>query len=416
MEHLPVVGDRRIAVRLRPDALRQVRGGHPWIFDRAITSTSHEGAPGDLAVVFDDRRRFAAIGLWDPDSPIRIRVLAQGEPTTVDADLWAARLDAAQERRRNVVDDPATTAYRWVNGESDGFGGLVLDRYDTTLVVKLYSTAWFPHLRAVVDVAVERSGAERVVLRLARSVEGGADARAAGLHDGLTVVGTPPDAPVEFLEHGVRFAADVVRGQKTGHFLDQRDNRVLVGGLAGGADVLDVFCCTGGFSVHAAAGGARSVRSVDLSGPALATTAANVARNEHLPAVAACDHRTEEGDAFEVLERHAVAGRTWDVVVIDPPSFAPRQEAVDRARRAYARLTHLGLRVTRPGGILVQSSCSSRIDADTFFAGIRDVAEQRGATLHELARTGHAVDHPADFPEARYLKTLIARVDDGGSR
>jgi len=403
---VPAPEDRRVAVRVTPDALRHVRAGHPWIFDRSITSTSHDAPPGALAVVFDDRRRFAAIGLWDPTSPLRVRVLHAGDPRTVDEAFWSTRLAQAEARRHPLVQDGTTTGYRLVNGESDGLPGLIVDRYATTAVVKVYSAAWLPHLPTIVPLLV--AAADRVVLRLSRAV---ADGDTHGLADGQVLVGPPPDGPVEFLEHGLAFAADVVHGQKTGHFLDQRDNRALVGSLASGRDVLDVFACTGGFSVHAAAGGARSVHTVDLSGPAIEAAVANMARNRHLPAVAGCEHTTEVGDAFRVLEGHAAADRRWDVVVIDPPSFAPRQDAVDRALKAYARLTALGLAVTRRGGLLVQSSCSSRIDAETFHRQLRDVARRSGHGLEEVARTTHPLDHPATFPEAWYLKMAFVRVD-----
>ena len=274
------------------------------------------------------------------------------------------------------------------------------------MVAKLYSPAWLPHLPALVPHLTPAG--ERLVVRLSRSV---ADGPTHGLFDGQVLVGTPPDGPVGFLEHGLAFAADVVHGQKTGHFLDQRDNRALVGSLSAGMDVLDVFACTGGFGVHAAAGGAQSVHTVDLSEPAIETARANMERNRHLPPVAACAHTTEVGDAFRVLERHAAAGRRWDVVVIDPPSFAPRQEAVARALKAYTRLTSLGLAVTRRGGLLVQSSCSSRVDADTFHRQVRDAARRTGHGLEEVARTTHALDHPATFAEAWYLKTAFVRVD-----
>ena len=406
LAELPGVEDRRVAVRVTADALRHVRAGHPWIYDRSITSTSHEAAPGALAVVFDDKRRFAAIGLWDPNSPLRIRILHAGAPATVDEGFWSARLHEALERRQPLVEDPATTGYRWINGESDGLPGLVVDRYGTTAVAKVYTAAWLPHLPALVPLLTD--GLDRLVLRLSRAV---ADGPTHGLTDGQVLVGSTPDRPVEFLEHGRTFAADVVQGQKTGHFLDQRDNRALVGSLSAGRDVLDVFSCTGGFTVHAAAGGARSVHTVDLSEPAVQTAAANMARNADAAAVVACEHTTEVGDAFRVLERHAAADRRWDVVVIDPPSFAPRQEAVGRALKAYARLTALALAVTRRGGLLVQSSCSSRIDADTFHRQLRDVARRSGHGLEEVARTTHPLDHPATFPEAWYLKTAFVRVD-----
>jgi 23S rRNA (cytosine1962-C5)-methyltransferase len=408
LRSVPALDDRRVAVRVSRDALRQIRGGHPWVYDRSVTSVSHDAPPGTLAVVFDDDRRFAAIGLWDPTSPLRIRVLHAGAPSTVDEAFWADRIERAVALRAPLVASGETTGLRCINGESDGMPGLVLDRYGDTAVVKLYTSSWLPHLATLLPLLVGTTGADRLVLRLSRAV---ADGPTHGLRDGQVLVGSEPDGPVPFLEHGLAFAADVVHGQKTGHFLDQRDNRALVGSLARGLEVLDVFACTGGFSVHAAAGGAKTVHSVDLSEPALATARANMARNRHLTAVAACAHTTEVGDAFRVLEAHAAAGRRWDLVVIDPPSFAPRQDAVERALRAYARLTHLGLAVVRPGGILVQSSCSARIDAATFHRQLREVATSTGHELEEIARTGHALDHPATFPEAHYLKTAFVRVD-----
>lgn len=419
MEHtaldaLPTPTDRRVAVRLTPDALRQVRAGHPWVFDGAIRSLGHDGAIGDLAVVFDDKRRFAAIGLYDPTSPIRVRVLHHGTPRQVDDLFWWDKVTDAMRLRRELIDDPGTTGYRCIHGENDGFPGLVADRYDDTLVVKIYSAAWVPHLRSLVPALITETGVDRVVLRHGRNVDLDVDSLtgdAAGSGGAVMLVGETPDGPVQFLERGLRFEADVQSGQKTGHFLDQRENRVLVGGLSSGAEVLDVFCCTGGFSVHAAAGGARSVLSVDRNRAALDTTVRNMGHNEAHLGVQVCDHDTLEGDAFDVLEDLATRGRTFDVAVVDPPSFASRADQINRAVVAYGRLTQLALRVVRPGGLLVQSSCSSRIDEATFHATIRGAADAAGHRLEEWARTGHAVDHPVGFPEGAYLKTLFAKVD-----
>lgn len=404
---VPAVSDRRIAVRITPDALRQVRGGHPWIFDGSITSQSHTGSPGDLAVVFDDKRRFAAIGLHDPASPIRVRVLHAGKPRQIDDDFWRERIRVSLARRRSLVDDPQTTGFRYVHGENDGLPGLVIDRYGAVAVVKLYTAAWLPHLASLVPLLEDAIGVTSVVVRLSRAV---ADGPTHGIADGTTVVGAAPTGPVSFLERGLTFEADVIRGQKTGHFLDQRDNRGHVGMLSEGARVLDVFCCTGGFTVHAAAGGAAEVHSVDLSRPALDTTERNLTANRDRAAVRSAVHRVSSGDAFEVLDSLAARRERYDVVVIDPPSFASRADQVDAALRGYAHLTRLGLAVTRPGGVLVQSSCSSRIDEETFHRTIRSSAAAAGVRVSEIRRTTHAVDHPIGFPEGAYLKTLFARV------
>jgi 23S rRNA (cytosine1962-C5)-methyltransferase len=399
-------GVDRLAVRVTPDALRHVRAGHPWVFDDSVVSVRPEGGAGDLAVIFDDRRRFAAIGLYDPASPIRVKVLHRGRPTPVDGSFWAGRLAHALALRDRLVEDPTTTAFRWVHGENDGLPGLVLDRYGDDTVVKLYSTAWFPHLDAVVAAAQEVLPAERVVLRLARNVEG-EDGRA----DGVAIVGELPHGPIRFRERGLTFEADLVHGQKTGHFLDQRDNRARVRARAAGARVLDVYACTGGFSVNAAAGGAQLVHSIDISAAAIATARRNMDHNRSLAAVRACHHHDTVGDAMTVMAEMADRGRRFDLVVVDPPSFASRQDQVPGALRAYGRLTQLALRLLEPGGTLVQASCSARVSEADFFAAVDAAADRNGVVLAEAVRTAHPLDHPVGFAQGAYLKAVFARVE-----
>lgn len=406
---LPRPSERRIAVRVTPDALRQIRAGTPWLYDGSITSAG-EGEPGDLAVVFDDRRKFAAIGLWDPSSPIRVKVLHAGEPTTIDRGWFRGALTTSLDRRAELANDAGTTGYRCVHGENDGLPGLVVDRYDATLVVKLYSPIWFAHLDVVCDALAELVSPVRIVVRLARSVAKG---ETFGIGDGDTLQGEPPYGPVLFLERGLTLEADVVRGQKTGHFLDQRDNRTLVRGLAAGCEVLDVFSSTGGFSVAAAAGGARSVHMVDQAAPAIEVARRNLDHNRHLAGVRSCAVRATADDAFDVLRRlrRSGAGAQYDLIVLDPPSFAGSRAQVERALNAYRTLTRLALPLLRPGGVLVQASCSSRVGADEFFDAIHDGARSVGRRLHEIRRTGHPVDHPIGFPHGAYLKALFAHVD-----
>jgi 23S rRNA (cytosine1962-C5)-methyltransferase len=407
LAQLPRPGSKRLAVRVTPDAMRHIRAGHPWVFDHSITSLSHDGTIGDLAVVFDADRKFAAIALFDPTSPLRLKVLHQGKPVTVDRAFWSARLAAALRRREPLIARGDTTGYRVVNGENDGMPGLVLDRYDRTLVMKLYSAAWVPHLAELVPAIDELLHPSSLVLRLARSVPA-ADLH--GLEEGDALLGVCPDEPVSFEECGLTFEADVVHGQKTGHFLDQRDNRAYLGSMAAGARVLDLFASTGGFTVHAAAGGAASVTAVDLSEPTLAVAARNLAHNAHLPAVAACAFQPVVADAFREMDRLVHRGKKFDIVVIDPPSFAQRQHEIDRAVGAYTKLTELGVRLVAPDGLLVQSSCSSRVTSDQFFSTVARAAARVGRPLEELRRTGHAIDHPVSFPEGAYLKAVFARV------
>ena len=396
-----------MAVRITNDALRHVRSGHPWVYDQAITSTSHDGAPGDLAVIFDADRKFAAIALFDPASPIRLKVLHQGKPVTVDRAFWTTTLSTAIARRATLSASGDTTGYRVVNGENDGMPGFVLDRYDRTLVMKLYSGIWVPHLADIIAAIDELMHPESLVLRLARNITLEA---LHGLEEGDALIGVCPTDPVLFLERGLTFEADVVHGQKTGFFLDQRDNRALVGTMTRDARVLDVFASTGGFSVYAAAGGATEILAVDLSEPTLAAAARNLAHNSRRSEVAACRFKPIVADAFREMDRLAHQGQRFDVVIIDPPSFAQRQFEVDRAISAYSKLTDLGVRLVKRGGLLVQCSCSSRVTADDFHSTVSHSAARANRPLDELRRTGHAVDHPVTFNEGSYLKAVFARV------
>lgn len=408
IEQLPQPSQRRIALRVTPEAQHALRQGHPWLFDRAIAHQSHAGAPGDLAVVFDDRRRFLAIGLYDPTSPLRVRILQTGQPATID-ETWLRERIAAAAARRAELPSTGTTGYRLIHGENDGLPGLVVDRYEDTLVIKLYTLAWIPWLNQVLLGLAAIQSSSRIVLRLSRELLNRPE-HLYGLQEGL-LTGTNFDGEpglVQFSENGLRFEADVLRGQKTGFFLDQRENRARVERLAAGRRVLNVFAYTGGFSLYAARGGAHEVLSVDLSAPALAAARRNFDLNRHIPAVAAARHITEAADAFDALATLREQGERYDLVVVDPPAFAKRAAEVEAALRAYARLTVLALGVTRPGGLLVSASCSSRVSADAFYATVRRAAEAAGRPLREVERTGHAVDHPISFPEGAYLKCLYA--------
>lgn len=406
---LPQPADRRIALHVTRAAERQLRNGHPWLFADAITRQSHDGKPGDLAVVFDQKRRFLAIGLYDPTSPIRLRVLARGNPATIDQTWFGHQLQRATQRRNVLEMDAKTTGYRLVYGENDGLPGLVIDRYATTLVLKLYTTAWIPHLADLLAILCAEQSMERIVLRMSRNVQA-LSAYLYGLEEGMILVGAPITEPLIFLENGLRFEADPIRGQKTGFFLDQRENRARVEQLATGKRVLNVFAYNGGFSLYAARGGAHAVTSLDISHQALAAAERNFALNQAQPTIAATNHHLLIGDAFSLLQQQATTGERYDLVIIDPPAFAKRKTEVSRALSAYARLAQLGLRVLRKDGTIVLASCSSRIGAAEFVANAQNAAQGRGRPLQIFAQTGHPLDHPVGFPEGAYLKCLYAHA------
>lgn len=391
----------RLRLRVSPAAETHIRAGHPWVYESSLRDQNREGDAGELAVIYDRRDRFLAIGLFDPDSPLRVRVLHHGAPATLNDDWWAARLDAALLRRAPLF-GPDTDGYRAVNGESDGWPGLVVDRYADTLVVKLYTAAWFPHLERVLDLLESRFPGSGVVLRLSRNIQ--VRAAAAGLHDGQVLAGVVPDGPVVFHETGLAFEADVLRGQKTGFFLDQRDNRRRVERYARDRRVLNAFSFSGGFSLYAARGGAADVVSLDLSAHALRSAQRNYALNPKLGA----PHETVQADVFEWLTG---TSREFDLVILDPPSLARREAERTGAIRAYGKLAADGIRRLARGGILVSASCSAHVSADEFWAAVREAADRSGRPWKELHTSQHAPDHHATFAEAQYLKAIFLQLD-----
>ena len=408
---LPVPNPKRVALRVLPQAERSIRAGHPWVYGTSIEDESHAGVPGDLGVVFDRKDRFMAVGIYDPTSPIKLRVLHQGEPVKIDAAWFAEHLAAAVAKRKILADQlqPLTNGYRLVNGESDGFPGLVADRYADTVVLKLYTPAWIPHLRQIVAGLRKAQPHKRLVLRLNRSMRKD-PAFLHGLEDGQILHGPSLDAPVVFSENGLRFEAEPAVGQKTGFFLDQRENRSRVEHLTNGRTVLNVFSYTGAFSVYAARGGAVSVMSLDLSAPAMEAAERNWALNFSNPNVAACEHEAVVGDAFEVLDDMARGGRKFDVVILDPPMFAQSASQVQSALLSYQRLTRMGLDVLAFGGTLVQASCSNRVPAETFVEAVEIAARDYKRTLRDIRITGHGIDHPIAFEGGAYLKCIFGRT------
>lgn len=407
LEQLPYPAERNIAVHVKPAAERALRDGHPWLFENSIRDLSFEGKAGDIAVIFDRKDRFLAVGLYDPDSEIRVKVLQHNQSARIGRTWFAATLRKAADLRAPLAQSGDTNGYRLVHGENDHMPGFIVDRYADTLVIKLYTVAWLPHLRDVLTALVEVQPCERLVLRLSRNMQ---DAPLYGLADGQTLIGEPPQSVVIFKENELSFAADVIKGHKTGFFFDQRDNRERVRELSfTGASVLDVFAYTGGFSVYAAAGAAASVTSMDVSEPALAAAKKNFSLNIFTdPGVAFAKHEIIVADAFEGMEKLWIDGQQFDIVIIDPPAFAKRQSEVEGALKAYARLAELGVRLVRDGGNLVMASCSSRVKPDAFF---NVITQSAGRPLYNQQRTGHALDHPVRFPAGEYLKCLFGTVN-----
>jgi 23S rRNA (cytosine1962-C5)-methyltransferase len=392
---------------LRKDLARHLRAGHPWVFRKAV-ERAPKGLPAGAIVDVIDDGRFVARGYYDPHSAISVRILTREPAEAVDAAFWRRRVARALALRRELVD--GTTGYRLVHGESDGLPGVVVDRYDRFAVLKLYSAGLTPHRGAIVEaVRAEAEGLHGVYGRdeIPRDDLDGAG-EDAGAPQGRVLWGAEPPERIAIDEHGMRLLVDVRRGQKTGHFLDQRENRRMVRELARGrTEVLNLFSYTGGFSVAAALGGARHVVSVDVDRDAVALARENFRANGLDPA----DHAFAAEDAFELLARYRREGRRFDLVICDPPAFAKSQRAVEAAVAGYASLNRGALAVVTPGGLLVTASCSARVSPEEFFDAVKEAAFKLRVDVQLVRETRQPPDHPISpqFREGRYLKCLVLR-------
>ena len=396
---------KRLAIKVKPAAERRIRQGHPWVFEGSIVKQSREGQAGDLAIIFDQKKdKLLAVGLYDPTSPIRIKLISFGKPVKLDKDWFFEKVKIAQSLRQPLFQTD-TNSYRLVHGENDGLPDLIADVYADVLVVKLYSPIWLPYWEIIYPLLLEISECRTIVLRLSRKLQN-ADFEAFPSFqnlerlDGQIIHGQLPSEEIIFKEHGLQFSANVIKGHKTGFFLDHRHNRKKIGGLAKGKTVLDVFAYAGGFSVHALAGGATAVTSLDISKQALEMAKKNAALNPHIS-----QHKTIVKDAFEAMTQlHRFEEKKFDLIIIDPPSFAKKESEINGAINSYARLTRLAVPLVKSNGILMMASCSSRVSADLFFETIEKNIGETGRRFKLMEKTFHDVDHPIGFPEGAYLK------------
>lgn len=402
MSALPSAGPEA-ALELQKDLARHLRAGHPWVFRKAI-QRAPKGLPAGAVVDVVEQGRFVARGYHDPRSAIAVRILTREPAEAIDQAFWRRRVAMALALRRELVH--GTTAWRMVHGEADGLPGVVADRYDRFAVLKLYSAGLTPWRPAIVEaIRTEAEGLAGIYGRdeIPRDEEDDGAAPA-----GRVLWGAEPPERIEIDEHGMRLLVDVRRGQKTGLFLDQRENRRLVRELARGrAEALNCFAYTGGFSVAAALGGSRHVVSVDVDREAVALARENFRLNGLDPA----DHAFAAGDAFELLARYRREKRRFDLVVCDPPAFAKSQKAVEAALAGYASLNRAALAVLAPGGLLVTCSCSARVSAEQFEGAVKEAAFKARVELQLVEERRQPPDHPVSpqFPQGRYLKCLVYR-------
>ncbi|MBM3372323.1 MAG: methyltransferase domain-containing protein [Betaproteobacteria bacterium] len=382
---------------LKPGREKSLKRRHPWVFSGGIAKVEGQPKLGDSVALQSADGVFLGVAAYSPDSQIRARVW-DWAPRDIDAAFFAERIRHAAALRQAAADE----GVRLIHGESDGLPGVVADRYADTVVLQLLSAGAERWRGAIADTLAALPGIARVIERSdadVRELEGLPSQ--SGLLRGEAAAG-----PLTVREHGLEFAVDAEQGHKTGFYLDQRDNRGLLRGLAKGKAVLDCFCYSGGFALNTLAGGATSVTAIDSSGPALAAAQANAARN-HLSGA-----EWLEADVFQSLRKFRDAGRKFDLIVLDPPKFAPTAAHAEKAARAYKDINLLAFKLLNTGGRLMTYSCSGGVSPDLFQKIIAGAALDAGVDARIEHWLHASADHPVvmNFPEGEYLKGLVLQV------
>jgi 23S rRNA (cytosine1962-C5)-methyltransferase len=388
---------------------RPVRNRHPWIFSGAVGRIDTGAEDGEIVTVRDASGAFLARGYLNRRSQIVVRLLSWDEGQPVDEAFWTQRIVDAIARRQDLAVDPETTAYRLVHAEADLVPGLIVDRYGDYLVMQCLTLGIARRRDSLVRALVQALSPVGIYERSDGEVR---RREGLGLATGV-LYGEAPPPETEIVEHGHRFLVDLAQGQKTGFYLDQRENR---GALARhlkslsvrGRTLLDAFSYSGGFSVYAARAGAGPVTLLDASTEALELARRNLRANGQNLAEATFD----QGDVFEVLRLYRDEGRSYDMIVLDPPKFAPTRRHVDRASRAYKDINLLAIKLLRPGGILFTFSCSGGVDAGLFQKIVFGASVDAERDVQAIEWLAQGADHPVllSFPESAYLKGLVCRV------
>jgi 23S rRNA (cytosine1962-C5)-methyltransferase len=389
-------------VVLQPKRARPFYGRHPWVFAGAVASVEGEPADGTVVDLVSHVGHFVARGIYNSQSKIRVRLYSWNPDEQLDDAFFRARLSGAIALRDLLGLNGPGRACRLVFSEGDGLSGCVVDRYDRWLVMQFTSLGMAQRKDVLAGLLNDLLHPEGIYLRTERGI---GQLEGLALQDGL-LCGKAPEGPVLIEEHGVRFLVNLAEGQKTGFYLDQRDNRLAAARLAAGRRVLDAFCYTGGFGLHAARAGAASVLGLDGSESALALARENARLNglENLT--------FEKGDVFQQLDALVGRGERFGLIVLDPPKFARSRGAVEEALRGYRRLQSLALRLLDPDGVLVVCCCSGLIAVDMLEELLAERAAEARREIQILERRGPSPDHPVSVAclESHYLKCLITRV------
>lgn len=391
-------------VILQPRKARPFFGRHPWVLESAIDRI--EGAPpdGDEVDLYTAEGQFVARGLYNSASRIRVRLYTWQAGEELDEAFWRRRLERALRLRQMLGYSDAEGAVRLVFSEADGLSGFIVDRYRDYLAIEFTALGMMRRQELLLGLLAELVRPRGMV---ARSERGAARGEGAAPPQG-PCWGQPPDGPVFITEHGIRYGVDICEGQKTGFFLDQRENRLAAARYMRDRRVLDVCCYSGAFALTCALrGGAREVLALDTSARAIALARANAELN------GVANVHFETADAFARLPELAAQGERLGAVILDPPKFAQRRESLDAALRAYYQLNRMAVDLLEPDGVLVTCSCSGYVTREDLLHVLAEVAQRSGRAIQVLEQRGAAPDHPtsASCLESEYLKCFICRVE-----
>lgn len=387
------------AIKLPKESALRVRQGHPWVYQNEIPEFPPDFSPGEPVELVDFKGRFIAVGYGNPKSIISIRILSR-EKEKIDKEFFSRRIKAAHDFRMRFF--PAEEAYRVVYSEADLLPGLILDRYGEQVVVQILTAGMDRQSGAIVAAIEDLLSPRSIIARndvSSRTIEGLPIEKKVltGEFNGTAVIS----------KNGLEFEADLLEGQKTGFFLDQSENYLVLKGLVEGGEVLDAFCYTGGWSIHAAHFGAKEVTGIDQSEGALDWARRNAIRN-HLEA--RC--RFEAANVFDILTAYEKEGRMYDCIILDPPSFVKRRKEVENAVRGYKEINLRAMKLLRPGGFLVTCSCSYHLSRRRFREILSEAAKDARRDLRLLSFQPQPKDHPilVALPETEYLKCAVLQV------
>ncbi|ABK47212.1 SAM-dependent methyltransferase [Shewanella sp. ANA-3] len=393
-----------VRIKLKPGREKSLERRHPWVFSNGIHNVKGKPEAGETVDVVAHDGHWLGRGAWSPESQIQVRIWTFDREEEIDREFFKRRILRAQAGRDDLIREQGLTGYRLIAAESDGLPGITIDKYANVLVCQLLSMGADVWRDTIVDVLAELYPDCAIYERSdvdSRKKEGLASTMGL-LH------GTLPEMPVIIEENGIKIAVDVTKGHKTGFYLDQRDNRAMAARFVKGKSVLNCFCYTGTFGLYAANAGAASIENVDVSALALDTARLNMRVN----GLNDDNVHYNEADVFKLLRQYRDEGKTFDVIVLDPPKFADNKSQLNGACRGYKDINMIALQLLNPGGVLLTFSCSGLMPADLFQKIVADAALDAKREIQFIERLSQASDHPigSAFPEGFYLKGLVARV------